>query len=60
MWQWVHNPLGFPGMSEDVGGEACDLRSIYSCWGKRALGPALPEGAAQRRSHPSICVCVSE
>lgn len=49
-------PLGFPGMSEDVGGEACDLRSIYNC-GKRALGPALPEGAAQRRI-PSICVCV--
>ena len=47
-------------MSEDMGGEACDLRSIYNCGGKRALGPGLPEGAAQRRSHPSICVCVRE
>lgn len=57
MWQWVHNPLGFPGMSEDVGGEACDLRSIYSCWGReRWVLPFLKEQPSADPIHLSVCV----
>lgn len=50
--------LGFPGMSEGVWGEACDLRTIYNAWEEEGLGPALPEGTAQLRSVNQGCVCV--
>lgn len=34
--------LGFPGMSEGVCGEACDLRSIYNLWGEEGAGSHPP------------------
>ena len=54
--------LGFPGMSEGVWGEACDLRTIYNAWEEEGLGPALPEGTAQLRSvnQGGVCVCERE